>query len=220
MEPSPPPSPDAPQPPPQTLLPPGSLYRMAWGLYLVLALAGGVWIGLREGSIPLTLFVDPQRWWLHLAAGAGTAAGLLLVWEAGRRSLRLARELEAQLAQVLGSIDPQEALALALLSGFAEELFFRGAVQGAFHTHGWLWAALLFALLHTGPGRPYRLWTLFAFLAGLLFGQLTAWSGNLLAAVSAHVLVNALNLRRLVRQGREARETEQAESPPDDSTLC
>lgn len=191
-------------------LPPGHLYRMAWGLYLVLAVAGGVWIGLREGSIPLHLFVDLERWGLHLAAGIGAALALLLLWEVGRRILPLARELEDQLGRILGSVEPQEALALALLSGFAEELFFRGAVQGAFVSQGWLWAALLFALLHTGPGRAYRLWTLFAFLAGIVFGLLTLWSGNLLAAVVAHVAVNGINLQRLARQGRAETETQEA----------
>jgi hypothetical protein len=32
---------------------------------------------------------------------------------------------------------------------------------------------------------------------------LTLWSGNLLAAVVAHVLVNGINLQRLARQGRQ-----------------
>jgi uncharacterized protein len=81
-----------------------------------------------------------------------------------------------------------------VLSGFAEELFFRGAVQGAI---GWLPATLAFALLHTGPGRAFRLWTLFALLAGLLFGALMELRGNLLGPVVAHFLVNAVNLWRL-----------------------
>jgi membrane protease YdiL (CAAX protease family) len=199
MEPTPPaPLPAGPEEP----LPPGHLYRMAWGLYLILAVAGGVWIGIREGSIALSLFFDSTSWGLDLAGGAAAGGVLLLAWELGRRTLRLARELEAQLGRVLGSIDSQEALALAVLSGFAEELFFRGAVQGAFGSHGWLWAALLFALLHTGPGRAYRLWSLFALVAGVVFGLLTVWSGNLLAAVVAHTLVNAVNLGRLARKGR------------------
>lgn len=200
MEQPPPPNPEPPDP--EELLPPGHLYRMAWGLYLVLAVAGGLWIGMREGSISTEVFVDPTAWGIHLLGGVAAGGGLLLAWELGRRTLRLARELEAQLGRLLGTVDPQEALALAVLSGFAEELFFRGAVQGAFTDHGWLWAALLFALLHTGPGRAYRLWSLFAFLAGVVFGLLTLWSGNLLAAVVSHTLVNAVNLGRLAREGR------------------
>ena len=81
-----------------------------------------------------------------------------------------------------------------MLSGFAEELFFRGAVQGSW---GFVWATLLFALMHTGPDPAFRLWTLFALLAGALFGGLMLWRGNLLAPVTAHFVVNAVNLRRI-----------------------
>jgi uncharacterized protein len=90
---------------------------------------------------------------------------------------------------------------LALLSGFAEELFFRGAVQGSLGL--WLGTAI-FALVHTGPHRSFRLWTAFAAVAGLLFGGLFAWRGSLLAPIAAHVLVNAVNLRELSRRFEES----------------
>ena len=170
------------------------LYRLAWMFYLGLALAGGLWIGLRRGPIPLRLFVDPSRWWLDIAVGAAAGLALLGCWEALRHLLPAARGLEELLGELLGGITAPQALGLAALSGFAEELFFRGAVQGAV---GWLAASLLFALLHSGPGRALRLWTLFALCAGLLFGALMLWRGNLLAPVLAHFLVNAVNLYRL-----------------------
>ena len=59
---------------PAPALPPGRLYRFAWGLYLVLALAGVLWIGFRAGRIPLSLFFDRERWWLDLALGVGGGA--------------------------------------------------------------------------------------------------------------------------------------------------
>ena len=34
----------------------------------------------------------------------------------------------------------------------------------------------LFALLHMGPGREFRLWTVFALVAGALLGGLMVWS--------------------------------------------
>jgi membrane protease YdiL (CAAX protease family) len=170
------------------------LYRLAWMFYLCLALAGCLWIGLRRGPIPLRLFVDPSRWWLDAALGAAAGLALLACWETLRRLLPAARGLEELLGELLGGITAPQAIALAALSGFAEELFFRGAVQGAV---GWLAASLLFALLHTGPGRELRLWTLFALCAGLLFGALMLWRGNLLAPVLAHFVVNAVNLYRL-----------------------
>jgi membrane protease YdiL (CAAX protease family) len=183
--------------------PPGRLYRFAWGLYLALALAGALWIGLRRGVIPLSLFVDPARWWLDLALGLGAGGVLLGAWWGAERTFPLAKELEARLGEALGIITPAEAIALALLSGFAEELFFRGALQG---TVGWAAATVLFGLLHSGPGKAFRLWTLFAVVAGALLGGLMAWRGNLLGPIVGHMLVNGVNLRRLAgRMGDSAR---------------
>jgi membrane protease YdiL (CAAX protease family) len=116
---------------------------------------------------------------------------LWLVWVGAERFLPLARELEASLRKALGPVERGEAIGLAVLSGFAEEFFFRGAMQTAW---GWPIACLLFALLHTGRDRSFWLWTLFAGLSGLAFAGLTLWSGNLLAAVVAHCLFNAVNL--------------------------
>jgi hypothetical protein len=168
----------------------------------VLAIAGAVWLGLSgEGArdgITLAQFVDPRTWWLDLLWGLGAGAALLALWLAGRRLLPIARELERAIAALLDGLSLPDALALALISGFAEELFFRGAVQGSW---GIVAATVLFALLHTGPGRPFLLWTLFALVAGAVFGGLVLARGNLLAPVVAHVLVNAVNLARLVRRG-------------------
>jgi len=182
---------------------PGRLYRFAWGLYLFLALAGAIWIGFQRGVIPLSLFLDPRHWWLDLGLGLGAGVLLLGFWAAAERVFPLARELEAKLAQALGPLSNSEALALALLSGFAEELFFRGALQG---TVGLVGATILFGLLHSGPGRELRLWTLFALLAGGVLGLLMQWRGNLLGPVAGHFLVNAVNLRRLAgRAGDSAK---------------
>ena len=182
---------------------PGRLYRFAWGLYLFLALAGAIWIGFQKGVIPLSLFLDTRRWWLDLGLGLGAGLLLLGLWAAAERIFPLARDLEARLAQALGPLSGSEAFALALLSGFAEELFFRGAVQG---TLGLVAATLLFGLLHSGPGKELRLWTLFALLAGGTLGFLMQWRGNLLGPVAGHFLVNAVNLRRLAgRAGDSAK---------------
>jgi membrane protease YdiL (CAAX protease family) len=169
---------------------------------MVLAVGGAVWIGFREGEIPLRLFLDVREWWLDLLLGVGAGLLLLGLWKGAERGSSLARDLEEQLGEALGPLGWQEVIALAVLSGFAEELFFRGAVQEAF---GWLPATVLFALLHTGPGRAFRLWTLFALLAGLLFGGLMELRGNLLGPVVAHVLVNAINLWRLASRDESGR---------------
>ena len=177
-------------------MPPGQLYRFAWLFYLVLAVGAVVWIGWREGAIPLAIFIDGRRWWLDLAFGVAAGALLLGGWELARQKVVQARDLERQIGRLLGPLQPSEAVALALLSGFAEELFFRGAMQTAW---GWLPATLVFTLLHAGPGSSYRIWTAFALVAGLLFAGLMAWRGNITSTVVAHALVNAVNLQRLSR---------------------
>lgn len=164
----------------------------------MLGLAGVLWVGLREETIALRLFVRPQRWWLDLATGLAAGALLLGLWEVLGRRLELGRELERRIRELLGALEPDQALGLALMSGFAEEVFFRGGVQGSW---GYAWASLLFALLHSGRERCFLVWTAFAAVAGLLFGALVYWTGVLLPAIAAHALVNGVNLVRLSRDG-------------------
>lgn len=186
--------------PPDERFAPGQLYRLSWFFYLFLAIAGVVWIGAREGAIPLALFFDRDGWWLDLALGLGGGAALLGVWNGMRIVSPRARELERRIGYLLGPLEPAEVVALALLSGFAEELLFRGAMQGSW---GFFFTTLVFALVHTGPGPAYRWWTLFAAVAGALLGGLMLWRGNLLAPVVAHVVVNGFNLMRLEAESAE-----------------
>jgi hypothetical protein len=172
------------------------MYRLAWVFYLLLAVGAVLWIGGRTGRIEPGLFAGKEGWLLDGAVGVLGAAVLLGFWEGMRRWVPSAARLEIALADALGPLRLDEALALAALSGFAEELFFRGAVLMAW---GWFPATVFFALLHTGPGAAYRAWTGFAAVAGLLFAGLMLWRGNLLAPILAHTLVNGVNLGRLSR---------------------
>lgn len=173
------------------------LYRLAWGFYLLLAVAGALWIGWQDGSIRLERFLATPSWPLDAGLGLAAAALLLMLWEGGRRVVPAARRLEDRLAELIGPAEPAEVIALALLSGFAEETFFRGAVQGAW---GWLPATLIFALAHPGPERGYGVWTVFVGVAGLVLAGLVEWRGNLLAAIVAHAVINGVNLTRLARR--------------------
>ena len=104
--------------------------------------------------------------------------------------------LAAELARALGPLTLFECAALAALSGFGEEVFFRGALQPRL---GWLGASVLFGLAHVAPRRALWPWTGFAFAAGLLLGALFAATGNLVAPIAAHAAINAVNLRLLTR---------------------
>ncbi len=184
----------------QPALSDGQLYRLAWVFYLILAIAGVLWIGVREQTIPLVLFFDVEAVLRDFGLGVAVAALLLLVWQLVDCFVPLARELEERLRLAIGPLDPSEAIGLALLSGFSEELFFRGAVQGSL---GWPLAAALFAAVHTGGERSMWLWTAFAALSGVVFALLTVWTGNLLAAILGHTLFNLVNLYRLSKRPLE-----------------
>ena len=190
----------------------GQLYRAAWVFYLLLATAGIVWVGLREGPIPVELFFDSSRWWIDLALGVLVGALLIAFSWGAETVVPAARGLRDMLVARLGRLPSDEILGIAVLSGFAEELFFRGAVQGSL---GLLWATLLFAVLHAGPGRGMVAWALFAAVAGLAFGGIMEWTGNLLAPITAHMLVNAVGLWRLGRLAEEGVSPEGAAEFPE-----
>lgn len=105
-------------------------------------------------------------------------------------------------ATVLNLIGPHNStnfilslLIMAALTGLAEELFFRGAMQRLLESrpmsvHVAIWiAAFIFAAMHAQPvGLLPRT------LLGALFGYVTVWSGSLWTAVACHALNNALAL--------------------------
>lgn len=137
-----------------------------------------------------------------VASGAAVAAALIGASRLLTRHTLAGRTLAGELAGALGSLRGWQIAVLALASGVGEELFFRGALQPRV---GLPLASLLFGLAHLVPSWPLALWSLFAASAGLLFGLLFEATGNLLAPVLAHVVVNAVNLRWLVREANDLR---------------
>lgn len=169
----------------------GALLGIAW-----------LWREVVDGVPPLRApgaAADALGGWpgqLALGLAAGTALAFASrAWTA--RSEAGAR-LAAELARLVGPVGAGRALLLALVSGVAEEAFFRGALQPRV---GLVAASLLFGLAHWGPTPALRPWALYAALAGLGFGALFAWTGTLVAPAAAHVATNALNLHWL---GRDA----------------
>lgn len=130
---------------------------------------------------------------------AGLAAGIALVVLSSVVSAhtRWGNALARDLAAAIGPLGIPNALLLAFASGLAEEMFFRGALQPRV---GLVAASVLFACMHFVPRRTLLPWTIFALGAGLLFGALFTWTGNLLAPVTAHIVVNAVNLPLLERR--------------------
>lgn len=86
-------------------------------------------------------------------------------------------------------------LIIGVLTGFCEEIFFRGTLQRVLGSHGvnrhlavWL-AAFIFSLLH---------FQFFGFLPRLLlgafFGYILLWTGSIWASATAHAIFNSITV--------------------------
>lgn len=175
-----------------------SLVRIALLFYGALLGAALVWSWLAGRSLlwagPASRGISPL---LDVGAGLLAAAIVLLLSRQLTERTRAGDRLAQSLRAVLGPLTLGECWLLALVSGVAEEAFFRGALQPQV---GLLAASLLFGAAHFVPRRELLLWTVFSIAAGLLLGWLFDATGNLVAPVVAHAGINGVNLRHLTRQ--------------------
>jgi uncharacterized protein len=131
----------------------------------------------------------------------GVVFGLIVVFasRAFLEQYEWAQSLSDWFADVLGPLTWKEALILALLSGFAEEMLFRGAIQP---TLGLIPTTIVFGLCHWPPRKELRPWTALTMVLGLLFGIVTVASGHLTAAIVAHFTINFINLTAIGKISR------------------
>lgn len=151
------------------------------------------WLMSRGAANPIVLEATLGGVGRAVLYGVGAAGAILVGTEVLLRTT-VGRRLRDTMAETLGPLRFPEVAFLAIASGFAEEMLFRGALQPRF---GLVATSLVFGLVHVGPTRVYAVWTAFAVVAGFVLGGLTAWTGVLLPAIVAHVLVNLVNLQRI-----------------------
>lgn len=184
------PLPVLPQPEPPRGLP----LPLAFAFYGVLLLLAVGWTALTAPGVQLltrTPLLREVPWW---ASGIGVGVALVTLTAVIESRSVAMRRVAAELAVLVLPITWPRVIAMALLSGVCEEALFRGAMQ---HTLGYALTSLAFALLHGGVKVRYLPWSGFALLAALVFGLLAAEYQSPWPAAVAHVVVNAVNLRRL-----------------------
>lgn len=166
--------------------------------YGSLTLVAVVWATLR--GFDLRLAVDSLSLALGIMSPLVTVSLGLLAY----RLLPVVRTIAEELApRLLEGASRGTLVLVSVLSGVGEEVFFRGAVQQEF---GLVVASILFGVVHVGPDRRYLVWTVWALLAGFLFGVLYDVTGGLLAPILAHTGHNAATLLiwKRSRKGRSA----------------
>jgi membrane protease YdiL (CAAX protease family) len=171
---------------------------MVIGLYGAMSLVALV-IAAGRGDPDLYRLGARAHWPLLAGPFAGIAVGLAVVGltRVATRRYAWARHLHTSFHDLLGPLTGREIVILALASSIGEEVLFRGALLP------WIgpwWQAVVFALLHVGPGKRFLPWTASAFALGFAFGELTVWTTNLGAPIAAHFVINFLNLRFIVAE--------------------
>lgn len=127
---------------------------------------------------------------------AGVGAGVLLlaanygIIELGARYFaffrRIKQMIEIEISPVFRNIGVEAMLIIALLSGVAEELFFRGLVQSYLGLFG---ASVVFGAAHVWR-KSAVLYGVYAAMIGLYFGGLYLYSGSLWVPILGHIVNN------------------------------
>ncbi len=126
-----------------------------------------------------------------LLAGLTVASTRLLI-----ERTRWAKALRVELRASVEGGRSSELWLLAVASGVAEELLFRGALLPWI---GLAASSLVFGAFHFVPTRTLAPWALWATLMGLLLGLVYEETGSLVGPIVAHAAINAVNLHRVAR---------------------
>ncbi len=179
----------------------GSGTRLAAWLALAYGVVGllGAMLAVVFGQHPFT-----RAPWLPTSGFEAVAASLLLgvafaalVIIVTRRLLQRAawaHALHGKLRPFFRDADDAALWAMAIASGVAEEMFFRGFLSATIGV--WL-SSLVFGALHQVRGKGRWGWASSAFAVGLGMSVIYALTGELAGCIVAHVLINAINLRYL-----------------------
>lgn len=163
--------------------------------------------GIRPNEDAANAAMSP---WLAALLGAGSGLAVVGITHLGRNVRAFAR-MNREFGAVLGPLSTGTITLLALTSSIGEELLFRGALQPAL---GFWPTAILFGVLHGGGAPRLFVWTLFAFLTGIMLGALAIETGSLLAPILAHLTINYWNLHALTADAAD--QTPTFPKTPDD----
>lgn len=105
---------------------------------------------------------------------------------------------EKLLAPAFENLKILDIILLSLISGFCEEIFFRGLLLPKF---GIVLASIAFGLLHF-PGLKFWFYALWAALSGALFGYLFIISHSLWVPITAHAINNIIGMILLTKLKR------------------
>jgi uncharacterized protein len=165
---------------------------------------------MRVSNIELLSALKPEPHFLLFGVAGGLALAtfsFVALW-LGKNAGLFAdlREITfTQIAPIFNTLQPVDLLFVAAISGFCEEIFFRGAMQSQL---GILATSIIFALFHC-PSLRFVSYGIWVFIAGTFLGWLYLQSHNLWVPILAHAVSNCISLfflRYAVKDKKEAGE--------------
>jgi membrane protease YdiL (CAAX protease family) len=167
--------------------------RLEWLLSAALIVLSIAWAALRDLPLSAQLLPTPTLVIAGVVAGAALWATIPLLL----RSTPMRRVWNGVLLPFAASLGPRDVVMVALLSGFTEELFFRGVLLPE---AGIVLSSLCFGALHALCA-TYLVW---ATVIGAGFSALALVGGSLVPPIVAHATYNLGALLILQRSARRA----------------
>ena len=173
------------------------LVAIAYLLIGAVAIGGSLWRGLSPWSYShpwMPLEDGPERWIYSGILGVAVAGLVVISTRALVGRVAFATRLHCELRPLARTISAGAILYLAASSSFGEELLFRGLLSPWI---GLIPQAVIFGLLHQVGGPSRWVWMGWALIMGLLLGVMFQCTGSLVGPMTAHAVINAINLLHL-----------------------
>lgn len=155
--------------------------------------AATVWSWVASIQMSPNLQIEPKMFLYGSICGLGLAlSSMILLW-LGKTVGPLANlrdTILTQIAPIFAELTWLDALLVAAVSGFCEEILFRGVVQ---QQCGLITTSAIFGLFHC-PSFKHLSYGLWALAAGLFLGWLYLATGNLWVPIITHAVSNAISL--------------------------
>ncbi|MFP4686844.1 MAG: CPBP family intramembrane glutamic endopeptidase [bacterium] len=161
------------------------------GLIGLAGLAGGAWVGVSWGY-----FLIPRPLYMLYGIAAGTfmfLVHLILIFPGGAKNPLyrwIYKPFADALLKPLGMLGFEDIILISIVSGFAEEMMFRGFIQTRF---GIVAASLFFGLIHIW-GKKALPYAIYAIAMGFYLGGFFYYANNLWIPMLAHTVNNLLGL--------------------------
>lgn len=188
-------------------------------LEAALLLVAAVWIHFAHIELLPTFAYKLQPILFGVLTGCTTVALSFICLTVGKRIsifAELRKMSEDFLVPLMAKLNVFDMLVLSIISGFCEEVLFRGIIQAQL---GIAAASVLFGIFHD-PTFRQKGYVLLATVAGLALGYLYQSTGNLWSCITAHSLHNTISmlLLRYLIKPTTSKSDDEARSNSDESS--